>query len=64
MTLEKYINDNINMSKNDIYYNESFCNITLDYIGSYVGGIEDLKQIDIDYLKNNGYEPNDFIQYD
>lgn len=62
MTLEKYINENITENKDSAFYNEEFCNLILDYIGSYVGSIEDFKQIDIQYLKDNGYEPADFFE--
>lgn len=64
MTLEKYINENITKNKDSIFYNEEFCNLVLNYIGSYVGGIEDFKQIDIQFLEDNGYDPIDFFEYE
>ena len=64
MTLEKHINENITKNKDSIFYNEEFCNLVLNYIGSYVGGIEDFKQIDIQFLEDNGYDPIDFFEYE
>lgn len=32
--MAEYINNNINMEKDDDFYNESFCNLVLDYLGS------------------------------
>ena len=54
-TLEKYINDNID--KNDKFYNESFCNIVYDYIGSY-----GLTLNDVYFLHKNNYDMYDFLE--
>ena len=55
--LEAYIRKNINMKESDMYYNESFCSLVLDYLGSK-GEFTDK---DIKFLINNGYSEADFI---
>lgn len=55
--LETYIRKNINMKKSNIYYNETFCNLVFDYLGSK----GDFTQKDIDFLISNGYSETDFI---
>ncbi|MBP3928735.1 MAG: hypothetical protein J6D47_04065 [Peptostreptococcaceae bacterium] len=55
--LETYIRKNIDMDKSNIYYNESFCNLVLDYLGSK----GEFTQQDIKFLVNNGYSEADFI---
>lgn len=58
MTLEKYINKNIEEDESSIYYNESFCNLVLEYLGSY----EIFSKEDEIYLNNKGYSKDDFIE--
>lgn len=58
MNLKKYINENIGEEKSHKYYNERFCNLVLDYLGSY----ENFIDIDKQYLKENGYDESDFIE--
>lgn len=58
--LEAYIRKNINRKESDIYYNESFCNLVFDYLGSK-GEFTDK---DIKFLINNGYSEADFINID
>lgn len=58
LNLEQYINDNINLKKDDIYYNEAFCNMTFDYVGICDG----LTKKDIEFLNNNGYSKLDFME--
>lgn len=56
--LEEYMNKNNNTNKDSIYYNESFCNLTIDYLGSY----EFFTVEDVEYLKLNGYVEEDFTE--
>ena len=58
--LETHIGKNIDMEKSNIYYNESFCNLVLDYLGS----VGEFTQQDIKFLVNNGYSETDFIKHD
>lgn len=58
--LETHIRKNIDMEKSNIYYNESFCNLVLDYLGS----VGEFTQQDIKFLVNNGYSETDFIKHD
>ena len=58
--LEAYIRKNIKRKESDMYYNESFCNLVLDYLGSK-GEFTDK---DIKFLINNGYSEADFINID
>lgn len=55
-SLREYIKNNIDMDESDIYYNESFCNIVFDYLGSK----GEFSSEDILYLKENNYSPEDF----
>lgn len=59
-SLRKYINCNLTKGKEDPYYNESFCNITGDYLGSKGEFSED----DVLFLKENEYSPSDFENSD
>ena len=58
--LETHIRKNVDMEKSNIYYNESFCNLVLDYLGS----VGEFTQQDIKFLVNNGYSETDFIKHD
>ena len=58
--LEAYIRKNIKRKESDMYYNESFCNLVLDYLDSK-GEFTDK---DIKFLINNGYSEADFINID
>ena len=58
MNLENYIKNNISYKKGDEFYNESFCSLVLDYLGSY----EDFSEEDKEYLLKNGYEESDFLE--
>lgn len=53
--LKKYIEENVDKNKEDKYYNESFCNLVLDYIGSF-----ELTKEDVEFLKLNNYDVEDF----
>lgn len=55
-SLREHIKNNIDIDEDDIYYNESFCNITQDYLGSK----GEFSMDDILYLKENEYRPEDF----
>lgn len=55
MTLCKHMKDNNTRSKDDPYYNESFCHIVCDYLSSY-----DYTSADSKFLKRNGYCKSDF----
>lgn len=58
MNLAKYMKENMDYEKDHHLYNESFCNITMDYLSSYEKfSIEDVK-----FLKENGYEESMFIE--
>jgi hypothetical protein len=49
----------------DIYFNDEMdYNICADYYGSYVGGLEDWTDEDIDFLKVLGFVPTDFEEYE
>lgn len=52
-TLEAYIRDNI--EENDKFYNESFCNLIMDYMS-----MRDLREQDLYFLEKNGYSLADF----
>lgn len=55
--LKSFVEGNINYEKDHMFYNESFCNLVFDYLGSM--GCEITKQ-DEEYLKVNGYSIEDF----
>lgn len=49
----------------DIYFNDEMdYYICADYYGSYVGGIEDWTDEDIDFLKVLGFVPEDFEDFE
>lgn len=56
-SLELYIQKNIDTPESSPYYNECFCNITLDYLGSR----GEFSKEDIEYLNIRGYQVEDFI---
>ena len=56
-SLKDYIESNISVEKSSDYYNESFCNLVFDYIGS----MGELTKEDIKYLNKNEYDVSDFI---
>lgn len=56
-SLRSFIEENIDYEKEHIFYNESFCNLTFDYLGSM--GYEITKE-DEKYLKECGYSVGDF----
>lgn len=55
--LKSFIEENIDYEKDHMFYNESFCNLVFDYLGSM--GYEITKQ-DEEYLRANGYSVEDF----
>lgn len=55
--LKQYIEDNIGYDKDHQFYNESFCNLTFDYLG--MTGYEITTQ-DKEYLEENGYTVENF----
>lgn len=55
-TLKNYIEKHVHSPENSPYYNESFCNITLDYYG-----MRDFSEADIEYLNSLGYNQFDFM---
>ena len=57
MILEKYINENIKHDKDNIYYNESFSLLTLDYMSSWELSLNDIK-----FLNLNKYNMYDFLE--
>ena len=57
MILEKYINENIKHDKDNIYYNESFCLLTLDYMSSWELSLNDIK-----FLNLNKYSMYEFLE--
>ncbi|ENY8911933.1 TPA: hypothetical protein KRE72_002944 [Clostridioides difficile] len=58
ISLREYIDNEIGkMDKDDIYYNESFCNIVDDYLSSVII----IKDDDIIFLKENEYSLEDFL---
>lgn len=58
--MDEYINNNINMGKDDDFYNESFCNLVLDYLGSK----GEFSKEDEIFLNENGYDVEDFDNED
>ena len=57
-TLRHEVNK-IEINKDNVYYNESFCHVVYDYLGSK--GIENLTEDDLLVLKENDYDIGDFI---
>lgn len=58
MNLRNYMRENNTTSKDNIFYNETFCNIVYDYLSSC-----DFTEEDREYLKENEYSEEDFLEY-
>lgn len=58
MSLKRYMKENMIFKSEHDYYNESFCNIVLDYISCYELTLNDIK-----FLNLNKYSMYDFIDY-
>ena len=59
MNLRVYMQYNNKLDKDNIYYNETFCNVVLDYLGSCEPTKEDCM-----FLNENDYSIEDFLQED
>lgn len=57
--LKGYIEKNIDKEINDIFYNESFCNLVLEYLSL----VNEFSSDDVNYLTLNGYNLEEFMEY-